>query len=103
MIRRPPKSTLFPYTTLFRSRYDLRNLRAEFGRLRDAGEAGLGPPWPTEDRLGDPTVPDNGRGGIYAWNLYSPEVLLSRVSIIMEGALDGYRRLVETYFSRLAP
>jgi hypothetical protein len=84
-------------------RYDLRNLRAEFSRLRDAGEAELRPPWPMEDRLGDPTVPDNGRGGIYAWNLYSPEVLLRRVSIIMEGALDGYRRLVETYFSRLAP
>src|SRR5258708_30415841 len=24
MIRRPPRSTLFPYTTLFRSRHDLR-------------------------------------------------------------------------------
>src|SRR3712207_7230393 len=24
MIRRPPRSTLFPYTTLFRSRYTLR-------------------------------------------------------------------------------
>src|SRR5256885_7998444 len=24
MIRRPPRSTLFPYTTLFRSRFDLR-------------------------------------------------------------------------------
>src|SRR2546429_10028550 len=24
MIRRPPRSTLFPYTTLFRSSYDLR-------------------------------------------------------------------------------
>src|SRR5687768_18007016 len=24
MIRRPPRSTLFPYTTLFRSRYDPR-------------------------------------------------------------------------------
>src|SRR5260221_3530361 len=23
MIRRPPRSTLFPYTTLFRSRYDI--------------------------------------------------------------------------------
>src|SRR3712207_8755415 len=28
MIRRPPRSTLFPYTTLFRSRHDLhRSLR----------------------------------------------------------------------------
>src|SRR2546422_5460435 len=26
MIRRPPRSTLFPYTTLFRSQYDLASL-----------------------------------------------------------------------------
>src|SRR3712207_7897639 len=34
MIRRPPRSTLFPYTTLFRSR-DLARFCAEI--LRDAG------------------------------------------------------------------
>src|SRR5256885_10948715 len=28
MIRRPPRSTLFPYTTLFRSTGDVRRLRA---------------------------------------------------------------------------
>src|SRR5258707_6005657 len=28
MIRRPPRSTLFPYTTLFRSRSQFRGLRA---------------------------------------------------------------------------
>src|SRR5256885_12190139 len=28
MIRRPPRSTLFPYTTLFRSRYGSRNIDA---------------------------------------------------------------------------
>src|SRR2546426_7286693 len=33
MIRRPPRSTLFPYTTLFRSRRDLRGLRCA-GRNR---------------------------------------------------------------------
>src|SRR3989442_9548765 len=27
MIRRPPRSTLFPYTTLFRSLYELQGLR----------------------------------------------------------------------------
>src|SRR3712207_7937853 len=31
MIRRPPRSTLFPYTTLFRSRDDVRT-RARHGR-----------------------------------------------------------------------
>src|SRR5690349_23504032 len=30
MIRRPPRSTLFPYTTLFRSRFTGRYLRAPF-------------------------------------------------------------------------
>src|SRR3712207_8046630 len=29
MIRRPPRSTLFPYTTLFRSMRDLHELRKE--------------------------------------------------------------------------
>src|SRR5438132_2146795 len=33
MIRRPPRSTLFPYTTLFRSRYAGRWLDAVRGRL----------------------------------------------------------------------
>src|SRR3712207_8040032 len=28
MMRRPPRSTLFPYTTLFRSRECIRNVRA---------------------------------------------------------------------------
>ena len=36
MIRRPPRSTLFPYTTLFRSRNELSRARDVFpGRLTD--------------------------------------------------------------------
>src|SRR3712207_7498828 len=42
MIRRPPRSTLFPYTTLFRSKYGRIN-EEQIGRLRerlcDYGEA----------------------------------------------------------------
>src|ERR1041385_9291563 len=34
MIRRPPRSTLFPYTTLFRSISDDWEERREFGRRR---------------------------------------------------------------------
>src|SRR2546426_8416019 len=33
MIRRPPRSTLFPYTTLFRSRLELRGDRGAAGVL----------------------------------------------------------------------
>src|SRR2546430_3863016 len=36
MIRRPPRSTLFPYTTLFRSRDDVRDVD---WRLRDRPSA----------------------------------------------------------------
>src|SRR5258708_29500291 len=36
MIRRPPRSTLFPYTTLFRSRHEIRD--GEIGFVPDAGD-----------------------------------------------------------------
>src|SRR3712207_8805830 len=35
MIRRPPRSTLFPYTTLFRSEAEIRARRAELTRLEE--------------------------------------------------------------------
>src|SRR5256885_16986298 len=35
MIRRPPRSTLFPYTTLFRSRYNLQALMLHDASLID--------------------------------------------------------------------
>src|SRR5690554_7765274 len=39
MIRRPPRSTLFPYTTLFRSKVDaVRRLKAEHGRVAFVGD-----------------------------------------------------------------
>src|SRR2546430_9008113 len=46
MIRRPPRSTLFPYTTLFRSNADgamadLGILKQMGGALHDDGDAGL--------------------------------------------------------------
>src|SRR2546430_7985646 len=47
MIRRPPRSTLFPYTTLFRS-----------------------PRWPA--RLSDHCVPHARRVGVLRWDVLSP-------------------------------
>src|SRR5256885_10043809 len=35
MIRRPPRSTLFPYTTLFRSRAEIREVRTLPNQTRD--------------------------------------------------------------------
>src|SRR3989454_696014 len=55
MIRRPPRSTLFPYTTLFRSRSSLRHLRRRGARLRNAdGPAAL--------HGGDPPAGTGGAG-----------------------------------------
>src|SRR3712207_7372461 len=55
MIRRPPRSTLFPYTTLFRSRRDARldGARAARARRARAGGAGHRPAAARRDRLRD--------------------------------------------------
>src|SRR2546426_9190418 len=55
MIRRPPRSTLFPYTTLFRSRAALRacapsRRRGPYRRQRDAARRGGGPEAPRAGR-----------------------------------------------------
>src|SRR5690349_22378505 len=54
MLRRPPRSTLFPYTTLFRSRgRGGRARRDEGGRLRlhpEAVSAGRGCPYAAQGR-----------------------------------------------------
>src|SRR5688572_31638206 len=60
MIRRPPRSTLFPYTTLFRSRGSGR----EPLRLPSPhdGRASRRPPGPDQRLLADVLVPDRDRG-----------------------------------------
>src|SRR3712207_8561939 len=50
MIRRPPRSTLFPYTTLFRSREAQRHERDLEERGHDAGHAGTHRPARVEVR-----------------------------------------------------
>src|SRR3989475_7566341 len=58
MIRRPPRSTLFPYTTLFRSRQDQAPLAA--GAARPAAGAARGVRAP---RAGGGAVPGDRRDG----------------------------------------
>src|SRR2546430_11706767 len=50
MIRRPPRSTLFPYTTLFRSRDALRAVRLQHGSLEIAKEEVRSAAWESLDR-----------------------------------------------------
>src|SRR2546422_3151897 len=55
MIRRPPRSTLFPYTTLFRSRLDLQdgppNRRGARAEGRPRHDPGRGAPGRRHDDL----------------------------------------------------
>src|ERR1043165_4348920 len=60
MIRRPPRSTLFPYTTLFRSHRDIDEaLRAD---RRAELDLGLGRPAPLAARSEEPTSEIQSRG-----------------------------------------
>src|SRR2546426_4638839 len=53
MIRRPPRSTLFPYTTLFRSRHEPCPLHVDSEPLaKGCGERGLHQEQATGDRDG---------------------------------------------------
>src|SRR3712207_7297022 len=62
MIRRPPRSTLFPYTTLFRSFEDSRSKQITVKVIRD----------------GLPEPPDN------AWSMATPEERIEAVWTLTE-------------------
>src|SRR5258708_31059481 len=77
MIRRPPRSTLFPYTTLFRSgiRCALRDHLAQGGRLlgRHRGYLGVRPM--AGDVVGEPLQ----RSEEHTSELQSPDHLVCRL------------------------
>src|SRR3712207_7715602 len=54
MIRRPPRSTLFPYTTLFRSAADLARARRRARQQRRRGDLALLRPERLPDRRAVP-------------------------------------------------
>src|SRR2546426_2044696 len=77
MIRRPPRSTLFPYTTLFRSAVGTRHAEREERRLAAAGGVAhlLGARHGGHDLLGEP----NGRSEEHTSELQSPCNLVCRL------------------------
>src|SRR5205809_8052194 len=84
MIRRPPRSTLFPYTTLFRSEAGSANLRREQGAdgPRDRKEGCLG----QEHREGRQEA---CRGGRVVRRPRGDDKELSRPSLCPGGEGDG--------------
>src|SRR5258708_21952421 len=78
MIRRPPRSTLFPYTTLFRSGSRRRRPRRRRGsRSSPRGPAGS----PTATRGPAEAIPDRagGRSEEHTSELQSPDHLVCRL------------------------
>src|SRR5690348_18142186 len=65
MIRRPPRSTLFPYTTLFRSRGTGQAACEEGDPATRRRRAEAGPR--QLDQRADPAVPEMAEGGALIW------------------------------------
>src|SRR2546422_7881617 len=81
MIRRPPRSTLFPYTTLFRSRAVHVRLRLHAaGRWERVGARGV-------FGTGDGAQPDSGRPGCVRSEEHTSE-LQSRLHLVCRLLLE---------------
>src|SRR3712207_9025206 len=90
MIRRPPRSTLFPYTTLFRSRYQLCKRETRM-RTPDVADDDLHEAVPDADRL---------KSGGGAWRDTKRRMDMfavpDRRSPVLEAAVVGRRRRCQT-------
>src|SRR2546430_4367987 len=110
MIRRPPRSTLFPYTTLFRSqpprrrRGRLRNL-FDGGRVRSAGE-GLRRhrdrhrPFRQREDPGHPGHPGHARSEEHTSELQSQSNLVCRLLLEKKKKAHQGSRQVKTMTTR---
>src|SRR3712207_7105690 len=78
MIRRPPRSTLFPYTTLFRSEkeYRGRDRHAPLAQLESLSKNGVGV---AEEALELPADRINGRSEEHTSELQSRQYLVCRL------------------------
>src|SRR3712207_8524002 len=63
MIRRPPRSTLFPYTTLFRSRFPKGTLRGRREHTLQRRHLHFAPPLRRSDRSSAGSLPAGAEAG----------------------------------------
>src|SRR5260370_32129982 len=97
MIRRPPRSTLFPYTTLFRSLYSAG------GQPRDRRKA-VPSRKGAHQPIGDPLVfsPD-GRGGTGWRSEEHTSELQSHLNLVCRLLLEKKKTTIETIFTSTSP
>src|SRR5258708_35340698 len=86
MIRRPPRSTLFPYTTLFRSHTseeDMQSLRKSIDATPEAASAlkakGLSSSQVVAVNIADGVLTNSGRSEEHTSELQSPDHLVCRL------------------------
>src|SRR3712207_7177516 len=84
MIRRPPRSTLFPYTTLFRSdAYEVEDLATAFIRLSGGATLNLEAGWAayreSSDDFGLTIYGTDGRSEEHTSELQSRQYLVCRL------------------------
>src|SRR3712207_7506803 len=79
MIRRPPRSTLFPYTTLFRSALVSRYHVIQSSRLFTNGEGGLQFEDIISDKSGAAMIINMGRSEEHTSELQSRQYLVCRL------------------------
>src|SRR3989449_8397297 len=82
MIRRPPRSTLFPYTTLFRSQpaFDaVERIRAVVARLGNITELRVSDRWPTLPEMLDLQASSSPRSEEHTSELQSRLHLVCRL------------------------
>ena len=97
MIRRPPRSTLFPYTTLFRSKVETLDLGSARQGRNDFRHPGYGGP-----------CPPPGPAHRYFFKLYAldtplevrPGAQKKDVEAVMRGHTLGVAQLMGTYARR---
>src|SRR6266498_4456424 len=95
MIRRPPRSTLFPYTTLFRSAVnDLAELIAMCAYLQAEGIGGDGAAWSATAALLGRGLLEEGRSSLRLDNDAGPlqRLALEAAGDAVEPALELHRR-----------
>src|SRR3712207_7271763 len=98
MIRRPPRSTLFPYTTLFRSEFESERSSGDFGQLAERPHRRLrqrqGPdPQPGRPIRGEHALHQGVRSEEHTSELQSRQYLVCRL-LLEKKKKKRYKRCV---------
>src|SRR2546429_5636162 len=95
MIRRPPRSTLFPYTTLFRSR-NQKNLR----EILEAARSGKAPAGSNEQKISDFYASCMDGTSIDARSEEHTSELQSRLHLVCRLLLEKKKKINDSVYYR---